>query len=297
MANDDTPAPTGHEAAPHTVANPWRKLRAFTDARIGLGRAGISLPTQRLLEFQLAHAQARDAVHMPLDTDALCDRLAELAAPFAAQAPIRLHSRVEDRLIYLQRPDYGRRLRPDDRPQLDEVANNAREQNPNKAADNSATRFDLALVVVDGLSARAITDHAVPLLAALGTELAADAHEWRLAPLTVVEQGRVAIGDEIGEALDAAVVVVLIGERPGLSSPDSLGLYLTWAPHVGATDAERNCISNVRPAGLAIPDAARRLLYLLNEARRAEHSGVALKDRSDDTAIEHETEHGNFLTS
>ncbi|RJS91859.1 ethanolamine ammonia-lyase subunit EutC [Salinisphaera sp. Q1T1-3] len=265
------------------VDNPWRKLRAFTDARIGLGRAGISLPTHRMLEFQLAHAQARDAVHLPLDVDALCESLDEPPSPLPNQAPIRLHSRADDRITYLQRPDLGRRLNDDSAATLAEAA-----------ADDG---YDLALVIVDGLSSFGVASHAAPFIEKLASELADDADfDWSLAPLTVIEQGRVAIGDDVGERLAARCVVVLVGERPGLSSPDSLGLYLTWNPHVGVTDADRNCISNVRPAGLALDEAAQRLLYLLKEARRGEQSGVALKDRSGGEAIENETEQKNFLT-
>ena len=267
----------------HVVDNPWRKLRAFTDARIGLGRAGISLPTARLLEFQLAHAQARDAVHLPLDVETLCDALADLPTPWPRGAPVRLHSQAADRITYLQRPDYGRRLDDDARAALSEAA--------------SGNGYDLAVVVVDGLSSHAVASHAAPFIRAMAAELAADSdHDWRVAPLTVVEQGRVAIGDEVGEILGADCVVVLIGERPGLSSPDSLGLYLTWAPRVGVTDEKRNCISNVRPAGLGMADAARRLFYLLGAARRDRASGVTLKDRSDDAVLDHDTDQTNFLT-
>ncbi|WP_348765302.1 ethanolamine ammonia-lyase subunit EutC [uncultured Salinisphaera sp.] len=276
----DTPAAAGDDIG--VVDNPWQGLRAFTDARIGLGRAGISLPTQRMLEFQLAHAQAKDAVHWPLDVAALSEQVTDT---LDIDAPLRLHSRASDRTEYLQRPDLGRRLDEDSRRSLDETA------------DADGSPFDLALVIVDGLSARAIEAHAVNFVAALTRELEADENDWRCAPLTVVEQGRVAIGDEVGEALNARAVLVLIGERPGLSSPDSLGLYLTWAPKRGISDAQRNCISNVRPEGLKIDAAAARARYLLNEARRLELSGVKLKDRSEDDVIDHDNDDtGNFLT-
>ena len=281
MADETDPAETTETAV---VRNPWRRLRSFTDARIGLGRAGISLPTSRLLEFQLAHAQARDAVHWPLDVPALCEQLANCGEPVPAGEPIALHTRAEHRTMYLQRPDLGRRL------------DEASVERLSQTGDDHGAAFDLALVVVDGLSARAVQEHAAPFISALAEALAEDDATWRIAPLTVVEQGRVAIGDEIGERLNARAVVVLVGERPGLSSPDSLGLYLTWGPRVGVTDADRNCISNVRPAGLALTEAARRLRYLLREARERELSGVALKDRSEDDVIEHAGEPGNFLT-
>lgn len=263
--------------------NPWNRLRAFTDARIGLGRAGVSLPTHELLAFQLAHAQAQDAVHLPLDTDALAQGIsAATALPFAD--PLVLHSRAGDRQVYLQRPDLGRRLDDPSRALLSQ-------QN-----ESAAEPFDLAVVVVDGLSSRAIQDNTVAFLSALIPQLQEDGEQpWRLAPLTLVRQGRVAVGDEVGELLNASAVLVLVGERPGLSSPDSLGLYLTWAPKAGLTDAFRNCISNVRPAGLTPTDAARRMLYLLRESRRQKLSGVRLKDRTEDNVIEHQQETTNFL--
>ncbi|MES1930132.1 ethanolamine ammonia-lyase small subunit [Salinisphaera dokdonensis CL-ES53] len=267
------------------VDNPWRALRDFTDARIGLGRAGISLPTHELLAFQLAHAQAKDAVHLPLDVGTLCEHLMALGAPAPTDEPLRLRSQANDRITYLQRPDLGRRLDDESCARL--------------GGDESDTQAacDLALVVVDGLSARAVQAHAAPFIGALSDALDADDDEWQLARLTVVEQGRVAIGDEIGERLNARAVLVLIGERPGLSSPDSLGVYLTWSPEPGTTDAYRNCISNIRPAGLQIAEASERALYLLREARRLELSGVKLKDRSGDDVIEHDSEPGNFLIS
>ena len=175
--------------------------------------------------------------------------------------------------MYLQRPDYGRRL------------NEASRQTLQQAAE-SGQRFDLAVVIVDGLSALAVQQNSVPFLTALYDALRRDKNEWQLAPLTLVEQGRVAIGDEIGALLNADAVLVMVGERPGLSSPDSLGLYMTWGPEVGLKDDRRNCISNVRPAGLAYEEAARRLLLLLTEARERKLSGVKLKDRSEDSVLE-----------
>nr|WP_300311228.1 ethanolamine ammonia-lyase subunit EutC [Halomonas sp.] len=270
--------------------NPWHLLRRFTDARIGLGRAGVSLPTSRSLEFQLAHAQAQDAVHLPLDVDDLClqfEAESSLSSVMSTQRlPIqRLHSQASDRQTYLQRPDWGRRLDEASREQL------------KRATDVPQASYDLAIVVVDGLSSFAVQHNAVPFLRALSDGLDNDDHHWSLAPLTVVEQGRVAIGDEVGEMLNASAVLVLIGERPGLSSPDSLGLYLTWGPRIGLTDAYRNCISNVRPAGLAFSEASRRLVYLLRESRKLGLSGVKLKDRTQDDVIETSESPGNFLTS
>jgi len=250
------------------VPNPWSPLRQFTDARIALGRAGVSVPTQAHLAFQLAHANARDAVHLPLDAGALAAQL-DASLPEAAVPCLQLQSAAETRAHYLQRPDWGRRLSSGARSQLETLA-------PHGVA--ARRPYDLALVVADGLSALAIQQNAVPFINTLLPLLAEN--QWTLAPLCVVTQGRVAIGDEIGAALGARAVVVLIGERPGLSSPDSMGLYLTWMPQVGLTDAARNCISNVRPAGIHYPEAAAKLLYLLNEARRRELSGVALKDET-----------------
>jgi ethanolamine ammonia-lyase small subunit len=243
------------EAAPG-IPDPWQALRALTPARIALGRAGASLPTRAHLEFQLAHARARDAVHDGLDVPRL---QADLRA--AGLESVALRSAAPDRATYLQRPDLGRRLVDDARARL---------------AGLTAGKVDAALVVADGLSARAAQRHAVPVLEALVPRLR-DAG-WRLAPVVVAEQARVALGDEVGAALDAALVVVLLGERPGLTAPDSLGAYLTWAPRPGRTDAERNCVSNIRPEGLVPALAADKLCYLMLEAARRRLSGVALKD-------------------
>ena len=253
-------------AAPPVTENPWQALRRFTAARIALGRAGVSQPTAVQLNFQLAHAQARDAVHRVLDGEALGAALATL--PGLAPA-LMLHSAAADRATYLQRPDLGRQLDSASRAALAAAA----------AAAARAAPPDLAFVIADGLSALAVEQHAAPLLAALLARLRQDG--WAVAPPVIVRQGRVAIGDEVGQLLGARAVVVLVGERPGLSSPDSMGLYLTWQPRVGLRDASRNCISNVRPAGLAYPAAAHLLHHLLSEARRRGLSGVALKDDTD----------------
>ena len=236
---------------------PWQTLRAHTAARIGLGHRGVSVPTSAQLAFQLAHAQARDAVHLALDDEALARALA-----VQGQDCVQLHSAAATRAEYLQRPDLGRRLDDVSRARLEACA----------------TGIDLALVAADGLSALAVQRHAAPFLAALRERLALES--WTLSPLHIVEQGRVAVGDEVGELLKARAVLVLIGERPGLSSPDSLGLYLTWAPKVGLLDERRNCISNVRPEGLAYAPAAYRLHYLLSQAFSRQLSGVALKDET-----------------
>ncbi len=239
-------------------ANPWQQLRQFTQARIALGRTGASLPTQALLEFGMAHAQARDAVHTEFNRDALLEQL------HAADWPtLDVHSAATDRYHYLRRPDLGRSLNADSRTQLQTLA----------LAENP----ELIFIIADGLSSVAPLRHAAPLLQALRPSL----KDWRVGPVVVAEQARVALGDEVGELLGAQLVVMLIGERPGLSSPDSLGIYLTYAPRVGRTDADRNCISNVRLEGLSYAAAAHKLLYLMHGATRMQLSGVALKDDSD----------------
>jgi len=253
---------------PAKGAAPWHGLRRFTAARIALGAAGVSQLTGAQLDFQLAHARARDAVHLPLDTAAL---MPALAAAWPAPGPVPLlHSAAESRHVYLQRPDLGRRLDAQSCTTLAELG----------PADRG---HDVCIVVADGLSAHAIMQNAAPFLQALHARLAADA--WALGPAVIVEQGRVAIGDEIGELLGAKLVVVLIGERPGLSAPDSMGIYLTWAPRVGLTDERRNCISNVRPAGLGYGEAAARLHYLLEQARQRQLTGVGLKDETTDSDV------------
>ena len=263
------------------VENPWRRLREFTDARIGLGRAGISLPTKELLEFQLSHARARDAVHFPLDCDGLMSAL-EASVLIPVKDIHRLHSRADDRMTYLQRPDLGRRLNDYSRSLL---------QHDMATDDGVSRKYDLGIVIVDGLSSLAVQQNALPFLETLLPLVP----QLSLAPIAIVEQGRVAVGDEVGELLNARCVIVLIGERPGLSSPDSLGLYLTFNPHTGLTDAARNCISNIRPAGLSYNEAARRAQYLLNEAQRLQLSGVNLKDRTEDDVVETIATRKNFL--
>lgn len=233
------------------------RLRDFTPARVELGRSGPGLPTRALLEFQLAHARARDAVHLPLAVNSL---LVELK--HKGLASIALRSAARNRDEYLKRPDLGRRLDEESRGRLTSLGD-----------ETLHDEYDAAFVVADGLSALAVHRHAVPLI-----ELVLHGLDWRIAPIAIVEQGRVAIGDEIGELLGAKLVVVLIGERPGLSSPDSLGAYLTWQPRPGRTDAERNCVSNIRAEGLNYAAAAHKLRFLMNESRRRKLSGVQLKE-------------------
>jgi ethanolamine ammonia-lyase small subunit len=241
----------------------WARLRAVTPARIGLARSGSAVDTRTNLAFQLDHARAKDAVHAAFDTEALVAGLAE-----RRWHAIKLHSAATSRSVYLARPDLGRRLDQDSRDRLQGVS----------------AGHDLVFVLTDGLSARAVTSHAVPLLDHVIPSLLRES--WKIGPVAVVGEGRVAIGDEIGSALGASIVVVLIGERPGLTSPDSLGAYLTWHPEIGRTDAERNCLSNIRPEGLSYAEAARRLFYLCTQARRRGYTGVALKDESDVPSLE-----------
>ena len=237
--------------------DPWAALRAHTPARIALGRTGASLPTAEVLRFAAAHAQARDAVHQALDTDAL-------AAALQADgwAVHHLASAAADRATYLRRPDLGRRLAPASATALQALA---------------LPPPDLALVLADGLCATAAQQHGLALRGHLRTTLAG---ALSLSPVLLATQARVALGDEVGELLAARAVLVLLGERPGLSSPDSLGAYLTFAPRLGRSDAERNCVSNIRPAGLAPEPAASRLAWLVREALRLRLTGVALKDGS-----------------
>jgi ethanolamine ammonia-lyase small subunit len=253
--------------------NPWNTLTRFTQARIALGRAGTSLPTRPHLEFQFAHARARNAVHHPLDESALCAALAARGLPNFV-----VHSAAPDRATYLQRPDLGRV--------------------PSEASQASLTTFgtagfDVAIVVVDGLSAFAIEQNVLPFLDLLVPQLSA--RGLGLAPVAVVRQGRVAIGDPIARALGAKLVIVLIGERPGLSSPDSMGIYMTWSPVAGTTDAQRNCISNVRRDGLSYDEAVYKLMYLVSEAFRRGLSGVMLKDETASQALLAGGAGGNFL--
>ena len=248
----------------------WQRLRQLTPARIALG-ARASLPTAALLDFQLAHARARDAVHAPFDA-ALALEIEQLGVK-----TICLSSAAGDRETFLKQPDLGRRLDEDSLRLLCEIAG-IRSSGAGESAIDAAKPVDLAIVVSDGLSALAVHRHVAPLLTAWLPLLRAEGRS--LAPAVLVERGRVAIEDEIGELLAARVAVVLIGERPGLGSPDSLGAYLVYNPRPGRTDAERNCVSNIRPQGLAPEAAALKLDYLVREALARRLSGVALKDES-----------------
>ena len=241
----------------HTIqSDPWAELKLYTAARIALGRTGAAEPLQALLQFRLAHAFARDAVYAVLDQQMLLNELQSLNI-----ASFTLQTQAANRSEYLQYPDKGRRLHVKAQDQLKEF---------------NSTGYDVCLVLADGLSATAINSHAIPLLKLLLPLF--NKASLSVAPVCIVQEGRVAIGDECGYLLKAKLVAVLIGERPGLSSPDSLGVYLTWNPTPGLTDEARNCISNIRPEGLNYPAAAEKIFILISEALRLQISGVALKD-------------------
>lgn len=234
------------------------RLKALTPARIGLDRAGSSLATREVLAFDLDHARARDAVHLPFNRQEL-----ESALHQRNLATVQVSSAAADRTTYLQRPDLGRLIDEADRGRLA------------GCQAGSDAGCDLAIVVADGLSTRAIHDNAVAFLDAFLP--LAEHHGWRHAPIVIASQARVAIADEIGHLLGARLSIILIGERPGLSAADSMGIYVTFGPRKGRTDAERNCLSNIRPAGLAWPAAARQLERLIISAFDQEVTGVALK--------------------
>jgi ethanolamine ammonia-lyase small subunit len=243
------------------TTDPWANLRQFTDARIGLGRSGAAMPTREVLNFALSHAMARDAVTTPLDW-----RLVEEGLTKLGLAKLRIASATHDRAEYLRRPDLGRRLSKASRDAL------------LSTAEIEPVKPDLVVLVGDGLSSLGVSANIVPMLRAFLPY--AEEAGWKLAPILLADDARVALGDEVGEILGAKAVLVLIGERPGLSSPDSLGAYLTFAPRVGLKDADRNCISNIRPRGLSYEEAAFKAAWLLREAFRRGLSGVNLKDES-----------------
>jgi len=246
---------------PAIAEDPWRSLRSLTNARIAQGRSGGSLPTQPMLAFELARARARDAVHLPFDAQALTT-----SAPNGVER-LHVHSAAPSRNVYLRRPDLGRRLDSISRGRLE-------------ALSRAALQPDIVFVIADGLSALAAHRHAVAVFTLASGALRSAS--WQIAPLVVAEQARVALGDEIGELLGASQVAILIGERPGLSAADSLGIYLTYAPRPGRGDAERNCISNIHPdGGLGYTEAAHKLVWLAHEARKRRLTGVLLKDDSE----------------
>ena len=242
------------------MTDPWIALRRFTQARIALGRAGHAVPTQALLDFQLAHAQARDAVQLPWNINAFAGQLRDIG-----EETLILQTPVSNRSEYLRRPDFGRVLTEESRIRL---------------CNFKARGVDVALIVSNGLSSTAVERRGIALLQTILEGLRV--RQFRIAPICLVANGRVALLDDIGSVLDARVAVIVIGERPGLSAADSLGIYLGYAPKQGNTDAERNCISNIHPPeGLSYESATRKLLYLIEESIRRGFSGVALKDEMD----------------
>jgi len=261
---------------PHSLhEDVWSKLKNFTDARIALGRVGCSVPTKPLLEFQLAHAQAKDAVLQALHIELFKRKLFHLNHQL-----LLIQSCAVDKETYLKRPDLGRSLSENSRQELKHY----QAQNPNK--------YDVVIVMGDGLSARAIDENAPVLIEHLMAEF--KALKWSVAPLIIAQGSRVALGDEVAQILNAKMLVMLIGERPGLSSPDSLGIYYTYNAHLGCHDAMRNCISNVRPAGLPILIATQRLIALMKKSLQLDFSGVNLKDEHEMT-VEHQQHEAHLL--
>jgi ethanolamine ammonia-lyase small subunit len=260
LSPDKTAVASPNKAFISEATPAWLKLKELTGARIALGRTGVSLPTKDILEFRMAHARARDAVHTALEIEPL--RKALVGKGFA---PISVASQAVDRHTFLLRPDLGRRLSVESAQNLTNLSNDTKQPLPS-----------LAFVIADGLSAQAIQRHALALLEALRLELP----QVQEAAVVLATQARVALGDEIGEILGAELVVVLIGERPGLSAPDSMSAYLTWHPKVGRTDVERNCLSNIRLEGLSYTEAAQKLAWLIRQAKVLGKSGVELKEES-----------------
>ncbi len=263
-----------NHSEPTIVQDPWQSLKQFTPARIALGRAGMSLPTRACLDFQLAHALARDAVNIPLDFAGLEQRL-----NLQGYQTLTLQSRAENQSVYLQRPDLGRLLSASAMACLQNTA---------------PITADAVVVVADGLSSTAIEHHAEPFLSLLLPEL--QEKGYTLPPVCLVKHGRVAIADAIAEHYAARLCIILIGERPGLSSPDSMGIYFTYQarPEI-STDADRNCISNIHKNGLSYEQALKKLLFLLTEAEKLQLSGVNLKDETTDTTPNYQQKRANFL--
>ncbi len=244
------------------IPDPWHELRNISPARIALGRAGGSLPTRELLDFALAHSRARDAVQMPFDVQRMAQEIRDLGCEVTLVTTL-----ATTRKAYLTRPDWGRGLAPESVDPLQRIRTSKPGVSP---------AFDLVIVVSDGLSALAADRQVVPLLRSLLPRLVEQ--NWSLAPIVVAPFARVALQDAVGQILDCRLALSLLGERPGLNSPDSLGAYFVHEPLVGKTDADRNCVSNIRPEGLPIEPAAQTLYRLLTAARDRRVSGVALKD-------------------
>ncbi|MDD5580370.1 MAG: ethanolamine ammonia-lyase subunit EutC [Methylobacter sp.] len=258
-----------------TAEDSWHSLKQFTSARIALGRAGFSLPTKANLDFQLAHALARDAVNIPLDFGKL-----EQALNALGYKTLPLQTQAESHQIYLQRPDKGRLL-------------NLASMESIQCATQQIEPPDIVVIVADGLSSNAIEKHAVQFLELLFPRLRR--FGYLLSPIALVKYGRVAIGDPVAELFSARMCIVLIGERPGLSSPDSMGIYFTYQAKTGSTDADRNCISNIHKNGLSYGQALEKLLFLVSESDRLQFSGVHLKDETSHTSLDKRNKPTNFL--
>lgn len=250
--------------------NPWESLREYTQARIAIGRCGTSIPTKELLDFKMCHAKAIDAVHIPLNTQRVQTQIRSITQ----KEVLLLHSAAPTRADYLRRPDWGRKLSEES---IDAILRLPKQES-----------YDISLVVADGLSSLAIEKNIAPVLSMLIPQLRGIGYS--LAPVAIVEQGRVAVADEIASSLNARLTAIFIGERPGLKTPDSLGIYMTYAPEKGTTDERRNCISNVRTEGLSYNLACSKLMYLINEAFRLQISGVNLKDEQDNVTLQPEKE-------
>jgi len=270
----------------YLTENPWRSLKKYTDARIGIGRAGVSQPTSHQLAFQLAHACAKDAVDKPLNWTTVHQQLQGFNIPV-----IHLGSQAPDRQTYLQRPDLGRRLNTES---VTKLSSQGRTVSRKPASKKSVSnKPEICLVIADGLSAPAIENQSVEMIKHLLPDF--EKHGYQCPAIYTVSQARVAIGDEISELLQADMLVLLVGERPGLSSPDSLGIYFTYRARLGFHDAQRNCLSNIRPQGLNFAEASRRLMWLMSEAQKLNTSGVTLKDNSQANVSLAEKNGRNFL--
>ncbi len=239
----------------------WQELRNYTHARVAMGRAGNAMPTSEVLKLRIAHAMARDAVRSEMDVNFLSDKLHQLG--FNAQ---QVKSQAIDRLDYIRHPHKGRLLH---------------EQSRRKLESLQMEKTDLCIIFADGLSADAVNIHAIPFLDLLLKDLI----YWNIAPVILVEQGRVGVSDPIGEALKAKISLILLGERPGLSAPTSLGAYITYMPQSGNTDEKRNCVSNIQPSGLSYQQAVAKISYLLHEMRSKQISGVNLKDNQQNNLL------------
>ncbi|MGE4499430.1 MAG: ethanolamine ammonia-lyase subunit EutC [Hydrogenovibrio sp.] len=255
------------KASQPQVLQDLAKLKHITEARIGLKRAGSSLASKEVLTFDLDHARARDAVHLPFQPEALAEPIEALGV-----STLTIQSAAADRMTYLQRPDLGRKLGVESRTLLQQ-----------QIPAQESTEADVCIVIGDGLSSKAIQQNAVPFLSVLLPLCRAKG--WRLTPVHLATQARVALADEVGEQYGAKLAVILIGERPGLSAANSMGIYMTYEPRVGRSDAERNCISNIRPGGQSYEQAADLLVRLMEGALQKRLSGVGLKDDSEETPL------------